>query len=182
MLFKSHHESLEILIRFNLFGWAFQWHFFFTKKEKRQLTGICLWSVKRLFGKHLWGAFNPRKTYSRDIWENKNQGFQIKKKRYKNNKQSQGTNAVWSHIEVGWFLPVITFAMHKCIDAPVEQSILGFEPHNPEWARFIMLSTASVRFWTSTQFNIFFCWIAFSAPFSPGQPQHIRQISTTSAN
>lgn len=58
--------------------------------------------------------------------------------------------------------------MHQCINAPIEEAVLGFEAHNPEWARFIMLSTASIGFRITTHFRIFGSCITFATPLGAG--------------
>lgn len=31
-------------------------------------------------------------------------------------------------------IPFIAFAMHQCVNAPIEETVLSLEAHNPEWA------------------------------------------------
>lgn len=63
--------------------------------------------------------------------------------------------------------------MHQRVHAPIEEAVLGLETHNPEWARFVMLSTAPIGFRVATHLRVLFGRVALAAPFGAGHSQQI---------
>lgn len=74
-------------------------------------------------------------------------------------------------------LPFVASAVHECVDAPVEQTVLGLEAADPKGTVLVVHATAFVRAREAAQFSELLRGVALAAPFGPGHAQQVGQIA-----
>lgn len=63
--------------------------------------------------------------------------------------------------------------MHHRIHTPIEQSVLGFEAHDPERTRFVVLPAAAIRFRVATHIRVLGGGPPFATPLGARNTQQI---------